>query len=106
PPIRRAGEPLGALTAEVREELGIEPGGSGDGITLTTVGSHDTASGVAGGPAESPDFAYISCGTWGLVGVELDAPVVSEAGRLANFTNERGIDGTIRYLSNVMGLWL
>ena len=51
-------------------------------------------------------FAYISCGTWGLVGVELDAPVLTEDSRAANFTNERGVDGTIRYLRNVMGLWL
>ena len=51
-------------------------------------------------------FAYISCGTWSLVGVELDAPVLTEASRAANFTNEPGVDGTIRYLRNVMGLWL
>ena len=73
---------------------------------MTTVGSHDTASAVVGVPAENPNFGYISCGTWGLAGVELDAPVLTEAGRRANFTNERGIDGTIRYLRNVMGLWL
>ena len=51
-------------------------------------------------------FAYISCGTWGLVGVELDRPILTEASRAANFTNERGVDGRIRYLRNVMGLWL
>jgi len=51
------------------------------------------------------DFAYISCGTWSLVGLELSEPVLSEASRLANFTNEGGVDGTIRYLRNVMGLW-
>jgi rhamnulokinase len=59
-----------------------------------------------GVPADGPDFGYISCGTWGLVGVELDAPVLTEESRRANFTNERGVDGTIRYLRNVMGLWL
>ena len=75
-------------------------------MTLTTVGSHDTASAIVGVPAESPNFAYISCGTWGLVGVELDQPVLTEESRAANFTNERGVDGTIRYLRNVMGLWL
>jgi rhamnulokinase len=57
-------------------------------------------------PAVTPDFAYISSGTWSLVGVELQHPVLSEASRLANFTNERGVDGTIRYLRNVGGLWL
>ena len=57
-------------------------------------------------PAENEHFAYISCGTWGLVGVELDGPVLTEEGRAANFTNERGVDGTVRFLRNVMGLWL
>jgi rhamnulokinase len=72
---------------------------------VIAVGSHDTASAVVGVPAGGPDFAYISCGTWSLVGVELDAPVLTEASRLANFTNEGGVDGTVRYLRNVMGLW-
>jgi rhamnulokinase len=75
------------------------------GVPVVAVGSHDTASAVVGVPAESPNFAYISCGTWSLVGVELDAPVLGEASRLANFTNEGGVDGTVRYLRNVMGLW-
>ena len=57
-------------------------------------------------PPATDRFGYISCGTWGLVGVELDAPVLTEDSRQANFTNERGVDGTIRYLRNVMGLWL
>jgi rhamnulokinase len=57
-------------------------------------------------PARGHDFAYISCGTWSLVGMELDQPVLSGASQAANFTNEAGVDGTIRYLRNVMGLWL
>jgi rhamnulokinase len=61
---------------------------------------------VAAVPATTERFAYISCGTWSLVGVELDAPVLTEASREANFTNEGGIDGKVRYLRNVMGLWL
>jgi len=73
---------------------------------LVAVGSHDTASAVVGVPARGRHFAYISCGTWSLVGVELDAPVLTAASRAANFTNEGGVDGTIRYLRNVMGLWL
>jgi rhamnulokinase len=52
------------------------------------------------------DAAYISCGTWGLVGVELDTPVVTDASREANFTNEGGVDATVRFLTNVMGTWL
>jgi sugar (pentulose or hexulose) kinase len=73
---------------------------------VVAVGSHDTASAVVGVPARGPNFAYISCGTWSLVGVELDRPVLTEASRAANFTNEGGVDATIRYLRNVMGLWL
>ena len=57
-------------------------------------------------PATGDRYAYISCGTWGLVGIELEQPILTEAGRVANFTNERGVDGRIRYLRNVMGLWL
>ena len=75
-------------------------------IPVTAVGSHDTASAVVGVPAASERFAYISCGTWSLVGVELDQPVLTEESRAANFTNEVGIDATVRYLRNVMGLWL
>lgn len=86
-----------------------EPGtviGTADGTPVIAVGSHDTASAVVGVPAANERFAYISCGTWSLVGVELDRPVLTEASRAANFTNELGVDGTVRYLRNVMGLWL
>jgi sugar (pentulose or hexulose) kinase len=76
------------------------------GTPVIAVGSHDTASAVVGVPAEGERFAYISCGTWSLVGVELAEPVLTEQSRLANFTNELGVDGTVRYLRNVMGLWL
>lgn len=80
--------------------------GTFKGIPVTAVGSHDTASAVVAVPAETDRFAYISCGTWSLVGVELDFPVLTAESRTANFTNEGGVDGTIRYLRNVMGLWL
>ena len=73
---------------------------------VTAAGSHDTASAVVAVPAEDDRFAYISSGTWSLVGVELEAPLISDAGRLANFTNEGGVDGRTRYLKNVSGLWL
>ncbi|WOP19324.1 rhamnulokinase family protein [Raineyella sp. LH-20] len=73
---------------------------------LVAVGSHDTASAVVAVPAADDAFGYISCGTWSLVGVELDAPLRTEESRLANFTNELGVDGTVRYLRNVMGLWV
>jgi rhamnulokinase len=101
PDVIAAGEVLAPLTGEVGAEIGVDYA-----LPVTTVGSHDTASAVVGVPAETDRFGYISCGTWGLVGVELDAPVLTEDSRKANFTNERGVDGTIRYLRNVMGLWL
>jgi rhamnulokinase len=104
PEIVEAGRELAPVSAAVCEELGLDPGDRPP--LVTTVGSHDTASAVVGVPAFGPNFGYVSCGTWGLVGVELDAPVLTEESRRANFTNERGVDGTIRYLRNVMGLWL
>lgn len=73
---------------------------------VVTVGSHDTASAVVGVPMQSDDAAYLSLGTWGLVGLELPAPVLTDAARAANFTNEGGVDGTVRFLTNVMGTWL
>jgi rhamnulokinase len=76
------------------------------GTPVVTVGSHDTASAVVGVPMTEPDAAYVSCGTWGLVGVELEHPVATEASRVANFTNEGGVDGRVRFLTNVMGTWL
>jgi rhamnulokinase len=100
-PIHTAGERLAPLGADVRQATGLR-----SGAELTLVGSHDTASAVVGVPSEGDGAAYISCGTWGLVGVELREPILTEASRLANFTNELGVDGRIRYLRNVVGLWL
>jgi rhamnulokinase len=74
--------------------------------TVVAVGSHDTASAVVAVPMATERAAYVSLGTWGLVGVELPAPVLTDASREANFTNELGVDGRVRYLRNVMGLWL
>jgi rhamnulokinase len=101
PPIRHAGEPLGPLLDDVRSATGIAAD-----ARVTLVGSHDTASAVVAVPAEGDDAAWISCGTWGLVGIEVDAPIRTEASRLANFTNEGGVDGRVRFLHNVTGLWL
>ncbi|GIG21198.1 carbohydrate kinase [Cellulomonas chitinilytica] len=84
----------------------LEGFGWGD-AKVVAVGSHDTASAVAAVPMSEPAHAaYISSGTWSLVGVELPAPVRTEASRIANVTNELGVDGTVRYLKNVAGLWL
>lgn len=73
---------------------------------VTAVGSHDTASAVVAIPFASEEAAYVSCGTWSLVGLELERPILTEASRAAGFTNEGGVDGRVRYLHNVMGLWL
>jgi rhamnulokinase len=101
PPLRQPGERLGELTGEVLAETGLT-----GPVPLVAVGSHDTASAVVGVPASTDRFAYVSCGTWSLVGVELEKAVLTEASRAAGFTNELGVDGTVRYLRNVMGLWL
>ncbi|RMB57807.1 rhamnulokinase [Tessaracoccus antarcticus] len=79
---------------------------SGMPTPVVAVGSHDTASAVVAVPAQRDDFAYISCGTWSLVGLELHAPVLSAEALGANLTNELGVDGTVRFLKNVMGLWV
>lgn len=91
------GTPLGPLLPSVAGQLAAE---------VIAVASHDTASAVAAVPMAAESAAYISCGTWGLVGVELTERVVTEAARAANFTNETGVGGRIRFLRNVMGLWL
>jgi rhamnulokinase len=78
----------------------------GSSSPVVTVGSHDTASAVVGVPAITDRFAYVSSGTWSLVGLELPRPVLTEAARSANFANELGVDGRTRFLRNVGGLWL
>lgn len=94
--LRSPGDPAGVLDVDT----GLGP------VPVTAVGSHDTASAVFAVPAEGDRFAYVSSGTWSLVGLELAAPILSEDSRLAGFTNEVGVDGSVRYLRNVMGLWL
>ncbi|WP_424858159.1 rhamnulokinase [Streptomyces sp. SAI-170] len=100
-PLRQPGDPAGELLSRVLEETGLA-----GPVPVTAVGSHDTASAVAAVPASGERFAYICTGTWSLAGLELDAPVLTEESRAANFTNELGLDGTVRYLRNIMGLWL
>ena len=101
PALRRPGEQVGRLLPGPAADSGLP-----DGLPVLAVGSHDTASAVAATPARGDDFAYISCGTWSLIGMELPGPVLSAASRSANFTNEAGLDGTVRFLRNAMGLWL
>lgn len=101
PQIIRPGSEVGVTSASITEQLG-----AGAPVSVVAVGSHDTASAIVAVPMDRTEAAYISCGTWGLVGLELDQPILSEASARANFTNEGGVDGRIRYLHNVMGLWL
>jgi rhamnulokinase len=95
------GTRIGPLRDEVAAEVGATAA-----LEVIAVGSHDTASAVVGVPMTEPGAAYVSSGTWSLVGLELDQPVLTEESREANFTNEGGVDGKIRYLRNVMGMWL
>jgi len=102
PPLREPGDLVGRLLLHVADETGLDPT-----TPVVAVGSHDTASAVVGVPFEDARrAAYVSSGTWSLVGVELAEPVLTEDARLANFTNEGGVDATIRFLRNVSGLWV
>lgn len=101
-PFITPGEVLGTVRPELAARLGIGE------LPVIAVGSHDTASAVLAVPAtpsEGP-VAFISSGTWSLIGLELDAPITTEAAHRAGFTNEGGVDGTTRFLKNVAGMWL
>ncbi|WP_136028619.1 rhamnulokinase [Microbacterium sp. PF5] len=99
PELVDAGTVVGTLTPGIAARIGAS-------LPVVAVASHDTASAVVAVPLESSSSAFISCGTWGLVGVELRAPVLTDDAREANFTHERGADGRYRFLHNVTGLWL
>ncbi|QDZ16902.1 rhamnulokinase [Humibacter ginsenosidimutans] len=101
PPIVRPGSLIGTLTPEIATRLDLP-----ESTPVVAVGSHDTASAVVATPFAVPGSAFVSCGTWGLVGVESPRPVLTAEARDAGFTNERGVDGTTRLLHNVMGLWV
>lgn len=92
----------GTLTKEVAEETGL------GAVKVVAVGSHDTASAVAAVPAVEGDgaVAFLSSGTWSLLGLELPEPILTEEARLAQFTNEGGVGGRIRFLQNITGLWI
>jgi len=95
----------GSRVGSLRDDVAADVGAS-TALDVIAVGSHDTASAVVAVPMTERGAAYVSSGTWSLVGVELDRPVLTEESREANFTNEGGVDGKIRYLRNVMGMWL
>ncbi len=98
------GEVRGTLLPEVASDLGLPLT-----VKVVAVGSHDTASAVYAVPFQSDKrtvSAYLSSGTWSLLGMELDEPILTEEARLAGFTNEGGVGGKIRFLQNITGLWI
>jgi sugar (pentulose or hexulose) kinase len=100
PEVVRAGTVVGQLRSEIGRELWCGP------IPIIAVGSHDTASAVATVPATGGNWAYLSSGTWSLIGVEVPEAIIDETTFKHSFTNEGGAEGTIRLLKNIMGLWL
>ena len=94
------GEIIGNLTPELQQLTGLSA------IPVVAVAGHDTASAVAAVPAANKNFAYLSSGTWSLMGVETQAPVINAETEALNFTNEGGVEGTIRLLKNICGMWL
>ena len=97
--------PAGTHVGELREAVAEAAGGLR--VPVTTTACHDTASAVAAVPASSEtSWAYLSSGTWSLMGAELAEPLVNDDARNAAFTNERGVGGRIRFLKNICGLWL
>lgn len=94
------GTVVGTLTESLGRETGVGP------VPVVAVAGHDTASAVAAVPTTDQNFAYLSSGTWSLMGIETDEPIISEESFQENFTNEGGIDGTIRFLKNITGMWL
>jgi rhamnulokinase len=99
PPVRAAGTRLGPMRPELQAETGLED------VVVIAPATHDTGSAVAGTPLRE-GWAYISSGTWSLVGVERASPLITPAVAAANFTNEAGAFRTTRFLKNVMGLWI
>ncbi|GAE21540.1 rhamnulokinase [Bacteroides pyogenes] len=96
--------PPGTIRGKLKEEIARETGL--DAVDVIAVGSHDTASAVAAVPAAEGPVAFLSSGTWSLLGVETDEPILTEEAREARFTNEGGVGGRIRFLRNITGLWI
>lgn len=94
------GTQIGTLSAEVQELTGLGP------VPVVAVTGHDTASAVAAVPAIDNEFAYLSSGTWSLMGIEIDSPIINERSQAENFTHEGGVEGSIRFLKNICGMWL
>ena len=99
-PIVPTGAVIGQLSDDICEELGVPK------ADIVSVASHDTQSAITAAPCENDDFAFISCGTWSLFGTEVKEPILNEASKKLNVTNEGGYDYTIAFLKNICGLWL
>lgn len=100
PPIVMPGEIIGYVLDSIAKECGIAQ------IPVIAVAGHDTGAAVAAVPAENENFAYLSSGTWSLMGIEVQDPIITEESYEMNFTNEGGVDGTTRFLKNITGMWL
>jgi len=87
-------------------DIDISRTSKGDPLSVIAVASHDTGSAVAAVPATGPDWVYISSGTWSLMGIETQEPIINDQAMELNFTNEGGVEGTFRFLKNITGLWL
>ena len=94
------GTVIGQLSDEICEELGVPK------ADIISIASHDTQSAITAAPCEYEDFAFISCGTWSLFGTEVKEPIINEASKKLNVTNEGGYDYTTAFLKNICGLWL
>lgn len=94
------GTTIGSLHQTVAKDTGLAQ------VPVIACASHDTGSAVAAVPAEGKEWAYLSSGTWSLLGVEMTHPVLTDEAMSCNFTNEGGVDGTFRFLKNIMGLWI
>lgn len=94
------GTVLGTLKKEIADKCGLGP------VPVVTVAGHDTASAVAAVPAGNSQFAYLSSGTWSLMGIEVPQPIINKESARLNYTNEGGIEGTTRFLKNITGMWL
>lgn len=99
-PMIEPGEEIGTLLPRLAELTGLGE------VPVVAVAGHDTASAVAAVPTPDKDYAYLSCGTWSLLGIENEGPIITEKSLEYNFTNEGGVDNTIRVLKNITGLWL
>ena len=98
--LTQPGTIVGDLTPQVQEATGLGK------VPVVAVAGHDTASAVAAVPATDGNYAYLSCGTWSLLGVETQSAVINEDSYKCNFTNEGGIEGTTRFLKNISGMWI